>query len=65
MPDAVAGVIAGTLGVDIAKGAFNRIGVGTIGRQIQERKARMGSQPLLDFLSLMQLGVIGSRPPFM
>jgi len=58
MPDACAGVGARTFVMDIAKGAFNRIGLGAISRQIQQLEAGMRSPPRLDFLGLMQLGVI-------
>ena len=58
VPDAFAGVVAGTFVVDIPKGALNRIGIGAISRQIQQLEAGMRGQPLLDFLGFMELRII-------
>ena len=44
--------------MDISKGALNRIGVGTISRQIQELKAGMSRHPVLHFLGFMEFCVI-------
>ena len=59
MPHAFAGVVARAFIMDIAKRALNRIGTWAIGRQIEQLKARMGREPLLDFLGLVNLGIIG------
>ena len=61
LPDPFAGVIACTFIMDIAKGALNRIGARAVGGQIQQLKARMGRQPLLDFLGLVNLGIVNDH----
>ena len=56
-----AGMVPGTFVMDIAKGPFNRIGPGTVGRQVEQLEARMSREPLLDFLGVMNLGIIGDH----
>ena len=41
-PHLFAGVVTRTVVMDIPKGPLNRIGIGTIGRQIQQCEAGMG-----------------------
>ena len=58
MPPPFTGMVTSTFVVDIAKGPFDGIGLGAVGGQLQQLKARMGGQPLLDFLGLVQFGVV-------
>jgi hypothetical protein len=58
VPDTFARVIARTFILDIPTGPLNGISLGTVGRSVQPRKAGMGSEPRLHFLSFMQLRVI-------
>ena len=58
MPHPFAGVVARTFIMDIAKRPLNRIGARAVGRQIEELKARMRRQPLFDFSSLVNLGIV-------
>jgi hypothetical protein len=47
--------------IDIAKGALNWIGIGAVGGEVEQFEAGVSSQPLLDFLGLMQLGIVGDH----
>jgi hypothetical protein len=58
MPDALAGMIAGALLVDIAEGPLNRIGPGAVDRQIEHLEAGMRRQPLLDLRGSVNLGIV-------
>ena len=59
LPELFASMVAGTFVVHIAKGPFNRIGPGTGGREVEHLEAWMGGEPLLDFPSVMNLGISG------
>lgn len=58
MPPARSGVVASALVRHIPKGAFNRIGLGARGREVEELKARMGSKPLRHDAGWVNLGII-------
>src|SRR5262249_50115577 len=57
-PQPFAPMIARTFIVDIAKGSFNRAGLGAVGRQEEQRKARVRRQPQLDRLRFVNLVVV-------
>src|SRR5215831_7633375 len=59
VPYTFAGMIAGTLVMDITKRPLNRIGPGTVGGYIEQLKPPMHRKPLLDFGSFVDLGVVG------
>jgi hypothetical protein len=51
-------VIAGACVVDVAKNAFNRVGLRAVGRQPQQVKTRMGLQPLPNRLGFVKTIVV-------
>jgi len=58
VPHAFAGMVASTLVMNIPKGPLNQIRSRTVGRSVQHLEAWMGGQPLLDFLGLVEFGVV-------
>ena len=58
VPHAFAGVVAGTVIMDIPKGSLNGISIGARRWQIEQFEAGMSSQPRLDSLGFMELRII-------
>ena len=44
--------------MDIAKGPLNRIGLRTVGRQVEQLEAGMGGEPLRHCGRLVNLGIV-------
>ena len=53
--EAIPLMIAGAAVMHIAKGALDRVGLGTVGRHKEQRHPRVSGQPLLHGLGLMDL----------